>query len=398
MLTSWYNKFSSQPHQPFFTSGMTFLILFMSLLFGAYSNKLALQASVVDFHVYPMIFIIFAQFFLGFLLVVFPKFLMQAELSPQVYMPLFWIYFAGSLLFFAGLFLNPFIQTSGMFTILIAQLFSFYKLFSIQQKSLMKNKNDTLWVLISFASGIVSHILFFIITIVPSVSLLLQPMATYIGFYLFLFALIFTITQRMVPQFTGFKMKDYAINKTPYLMEIVYGLLSVKICFLLLDNTMLNLLADIALFVLFTRELWQWKLPLFKVPAIIWVLYLALLWIPIGFFISILIGLSDLIFGMSFVVEKVVIHTFALGYFTTILIGFGTRVVLGHSGRTPHADKIAIALFIFLQLIVIIRLFASIASNFGFDYIFWINHSALLMVFALLAWSIKYLWILIKGV
>lgn len=398
MLTSWYNKFSSQPHQPFFTSGMTFLILFMSLLFGAYSNKLALQGSVVDFHVYPMIFIIFAQFFLGFLLVVFPKFLMQAELSPQVYMPLFWIYFAGSLLFFAGLFLNPFIQTSGMFTILIAQLFSFYKLFSIQQKSLMKNKNDTLWVLISFASGIVSHILFFIITIVPSVSLLLQPMATYIGFYLFLFALIFTITQRMVPQFTGFKMKDYAINKTPYLMEIVYGLLSVKICFLLLDNTMLNLLADIALFVLFTRELWQWKLPLFKVPAIIWVLYLALLWIPIGFFISILISLSDLIFGMSFVVEKVVIHTFALGYFTTILIGFGTRVVLGHSGRTPHADKIAIALFIFLQLIVIIRLFASIASNFGFDYIFWINHSALLMVFALLAWSIKYLWILIKGV
>jgi len=398
MFKLWYTKFSSQPHQPFFTSGMVFLILFMSLLFGVYSNKIALQTSVVDFHVYPMLFIIFAQFFLGFLLVVFPKFLMQAELSPKVYMPLFWTYFIGSLLFFAGLFITPFLQTSGMFIVLIAQILSFYKLLMIQKKSLMKNKNDTLWVLISFASGIVSHILFFIMSIVPSIAFELQPVAINIGFYLFLFALIFTITQRMVPQFTGFKIKDYAISKTPYLMEIIYGLLLFKIFSLILDNTVLNLIADIVLLVLFSRELWRWKLPLFKVPAIIWVLYLALLWIPLGFFISTIIGLAELIFGMSFVVEKVVIHTFALGYFITMLIGFGTRVILGHSGRTPNADKIAIALFIFLQLVVVIRLFASISSNFGFDYIFWINHSALLMVFALLAWSIKYLWILIKGV
>jgi len=398
MLKLWYTKFSSQPHQPFFTSGMVFLILFMSLLFGVYSSKLSLQASVVDFHVYPMLFIIFAQFFLGFLLVVFPKFLMQAELLPKVYMPLFWIYFTGSLLFFTGLFITPFLQTTGMFTILIAQILSFYKLLGIQQKSLMKNKNDTLWILVAFASGIVSHILFFIISIMPNIASLLQPVATYIGFYLFLFALIFTISQRMVPQFTGFKIKDYNINKTPHLVEIVYGLLILKVFSLALDITLLNLLVDTALLVLFSRELWRWKLPLLKVPAIIWVLYLALLWIPLGFFISTLISLAHLIFDITFVVEKIVIHTFALGYFTTILIGFGTRVVLGHSGRTPNADKIAVALFIFLQLIVIIRLFASVSSNFGFDYIFWINHSALLLIFALLAWSLKYLWILIKGV
>lgn len=398
MFKSWYTKFSSQPHQPFFTSGMIFLILFMSLLFGAYSHKLSLQVSVVDFHVYPMLFIIFAQFFLGFLFVVFPKFLMQAELSPQMYMPLFWTYLTGSLLFFVGLFTLSFVQTSGMFIVLIAQILSFYKLFLIQKKSLMKNKNDTLWILIAFASGIISHILFFILSIVPNLTPVLQVVATNVGFYLFLFALIFTISQRMIPQFTGFKIKEYAINKTPYLVEIVYGLLSAKVCSLIFDHPLSNLLIDTALLILFTRELWRWKLPLFKVPAIIWILYLALLWIPIGFFFSTLIDLSSLFWGQTFVVEKVVIHTFALGYFTTILIGFGTRVVLGHSGRTPNADKIAIALFIFLQLIVLIRLFASVSSNFGFDYIFWINHSALLLVFALFAWSIKYLWILIKGV
>ncbi len=398
MLSFWYTKFSSQPHQPFFTSGMIFLILFIALLFGVYSTQIILQVSIIDFHVYPMLFIIFAQFFLGFLLVVFPKFLMQAELSPKMYMPLFWIYFTGSLLFFVGLFTTPFVLTSGMYIVLLAQILCFYKLFLIQKKSLMKMKNDTLWILIAFASGIASHILFFIITVVPKSAHLLQPLAINIGFYLFLFVLIFTISQRMIPQFTGFKIKDYTINKTPYLVEIVYGLLMFKVSVLVFDTVILNLVADVALLILFTRELWRWKLPFFKVPAIIWILYLALLWIPIGFLLSTLIGLSTLLFGVTFVVEKVIIHTFALGYFTTMLLGFGTRVVLGHSGRTPHADIAAIILFIFFQIIVFIRLFASLSSNFGFDYIFWINHSALLLVLALLVWSVKYLWILIKGV
>ncbi|MCX6073897.1 MAG: NnrS family protein [Campylobacterales bacterium] len=31
-------------------------------------------------------------------------------------------------------------------------------------------------------------------------------------------------------------------------------------------------------------------------------------------------------------------HLLVLGFLTTILIGFGTRVTLGHSGQPPHAN------------------------------------------------------------
>lgn len=397
MLNHWYTKFSSQPHQPFFTSGIVLLILFMALLFGVYSQKISIDGSVIDFHVYPMLFIIFVQFFLGFLLVVFPKFLIQAAILPNVYMRHFSFYFLGSLLFFIGLFTSQSLQISAMMILFVAQNLSFYQLLKIQKKSLTQNKNDTKWVLITFASGLFSHLLFIIIALVPQSAVILQPLAINVGFYLFLFALIFTVAQRMVPQFIGFKVEGYTPNKTNHLAKIVYCLLVLKVFLLMADNPFLDLLIDVPLLVFFTREFIKWKIFSMKVPAIIWVLYLALLWIPVGFLFSVIISLSHLFLDTTFVFEKIVIHTFAVGYFTTMLIGFGTRVVLGHSGRTPTADKIAIAMFIFLQFVVLVRLFASIAPNMGYDYIFWINHSALLLILALLAWSIKYLWILVKG-
>ena len=93
MFFSWYKKFSSQPHQPFFTSGILFLILFMSLFVSVYSNFLVLDNSVLTYHAYTMVFVIFIQFFLGFLFVVFPRFLIQAEIQIHEYMKQSLLYF-----------------------------------------------------------------------------------------------------------------------------------------------------------------------------------------------------------------------------------------------------------------------------------------------------------------
>lgn len=74
MLLAWYKRFSSQPHQPFFTSGILFFLLFMILFIFSYSNILFLDKSVLTYHAYTLIFVVFIQFFLGFLFVVFPRF------------------------------------------------------------------------------------------------------------------------------------------------------------------------------------------------------------------------------------------------------------------------------------------------------------------------------------
>ena len=395
-MQAWYKKFSSQPHQPFFTSGILFLILFMMLFTASYSNILILDTSVLTFHAYTMVFVIFIQFFLGFLFVVFPRFLTQAEINKKEYMNQFILYFISSL----GILLSIIFYSDVVFVfqimMLIAQVLSFKLLYSIHNKSLVKVKDDTKWVLISFVAGLIFHTLFIISEIKFLYSHDLSKLSIDAGFYLFIFMVIFVISQRMIPFFTTAKAPNYKPNKSKNLLEIVFALLIFKVVLLSFDNVKLNLLADIPLFVMITRELIKWKLPFFKVPAIMWVLYLGLYWIPFAFLISIIEGITAFI-DPTIIFEKAVIHTMSLGYFLTVLVGFGTRVILGHSGTTPHANNFAIFIFIVIQFIAILRIFTSFSSNFGLDYIFLINLTAVLLIVGLIVWSSKYLTILLKG-
>lgn len=396
MITSWYKKFSSQPHQPFFSSGIFFFILFMGLFVASYSNILTLDKSLLTYHAYTMIFVIFIQFFLGFLFVVFPRFLMQAEVSKKDYMNQFFVYFISSIGIFLTLIFYSKLTILFQFSLLVVQIFSFTLLFKIHKKSLMKVKEDTKWVLIAFFVGLISHFLFIVSNFDFKYSYIVSKIAINSGFYIFLFMIVFTISQRMIPFFTTAKAPDYKINKSPKLLETIFSLLVLKVVLLTFDNTKLNLIADIPLFVLIVRELIKWKLPTFKVPAIMWVLYLGLYWIPVAFFISIVESTMAFIAPEIFF-EKAVIHTIALGYFVTVLVGFGTRVILGHSGSTPHANNFAIFIFISIQVLTLLRIFASISTNFGLNYQFLLNLTAILLVIGMLLWSSKYITILLKG-
>ena len=396
MFFSWYKKFSSQPHQPFFTSGILFLILFMSLFVSVYSNFLVLDNSVLTYHAYTMVFVIFIQFFLGFLFVVFPRFLIQAEIQIQEYMKQFLLYFFASLGIFLSLIFYSKVTFIFQILMLIAQIMSFKLLYSIHKKSIVKVKEDTKWVLISLFSGLVFHSLFIISSLNFPYAYELSRFAIDGGFYLFLFMVIFVISQRMIPFFTTAKAPNYVANKSVNLLTIIFSLLAFKVILLSFDNAKLNLLADIPLFIMITRELIKWKLPFFKSPAIMWVLFLGLYWIPVAFFVSIIEGLMAF-YDPSIIFEKAVIHTMALGYFLTVLIGFGTRVILGHSGTTPHASNFAIFIFIVVQFIALLRIFSSFSFNFGLNYVFFINLTAILLIIGLLVWSSKYITILLKG-
>ena len=396
MITSWYKRFSSQPHQPFFSSGIFFFILFMALFVASYSNILTLDKSVLTYHAYTMIFVIFIQFFLGFLFVVFPRFLMQAEVSKKDYMNQFFVYFISSVGIFLTLIFYSKLTILFQFSLFVIQIFSFILLFKIHKKSLMKIKEDTKWVLIAFFVGLISHFLFIVSSFEFNYSYIVSKIAINSGFYLFLFMIVFTISQRMIPFFTTAKAPDYKINKSPKLLETIFSLLVLKVVLLTFDNVKLNLIADIPLFILIVKELIKWKLPTFKVPAIMWVLYLGLYWIPVAFFISI-IESSMAFIAPEIIFEKAVIHTIALGYFVTVLLGFGTRVILGHSGSTPHANNFAIFIFVSIQVITLLRIFASFSTNFGLNYQFLLNLTAILLVIGLLLWSSKYITILLKG-
>ncbi|QKJ26849.1 putative heme-copper protein NnrS [Aliarcobacter cibarius] len=395
-MTSWYKKFSSQPHQPFFTNGVIFFILFMLLLFFSYSNILILNSSLLTYHAYSLIFVVFIQFFLGFLFVVFPKFLMQSEIASKDYMNQFLLYFIGSIGIFLSIIFLPKLVIFFQILILFVQILSFNLLYSIHKKSILKDKNDTKWVLISFASGLVAHLLFLISQFDFSLSTLFSKIAINSGFYLFLFMIIFTISQRMIPFFTRVMAPEYNINKSSRLLDILFLLLILKVCVLSFENPKLNLIVDIPLFIFISKELIKWKLPVSQMPPIVWVLHIGLFWIPIAFLISIFEGVMVFV-NPDFFFEKAVIHTLAVGYFVTVLIGFGTRVILGHSGRKIETNNFVVATFIAIQILTFLRIFTSISSNFDLNYLLFIDVTSLLLVIFLIIWSSKYIVILVEN-
>jgi len=121
-------------------------------------------------------------------------------------------------------------------------------------------------------------------------------------------------------------------------------------------------------------EFKRWQLQPLKSPAILWVLHLSLLWLPLGFFLFGCIAFVEFASGLDFYFLGY--HFLLIGFLTTVLIGFGTRVILGHSGSIPHADTTSTALFILVQLIVVMRMLYSFAIAFGWGMPFLVRYNS----------------------
>ncbi len=378
----------AQPHRLFFFTGVVQGLLFIILLMLNYTGVVALNVSTGLYHGYAFMFVVFTQFFAGFLLTTFPRYLAQPSPKKESYVPVAWWINGGAVLFIALTFISQLYATIGMMVIGIGYIKLCQILLAIQTKSTIPvaNKKDTTWMLRAFALGGVSHLLFIVDAFIPTYSL-----AFGVGFFLYLFLIVIVVSQKMIPFFTANAISGYPINKSSSFIPLLVGALVLKVG---LEFLAINaFVANGALTLILTYELFKWKLPYSKAPAILGVLFLSLWWAPVGFALYSIQDISLLI-GMPIFMEKAPLHAIALGYFTTILIGFGTRIVLGHSGRTPKADLYAQILFGLIQLMTLMRIFSGIFPQFGYVHALLTAAGLWIVVFAL--WSKRYLHILFE--
>lgn len=185
------------------------------------------------------------------------------------------------------------------------------------------------------------------------------------------------------------------VAKNENFVKIIFVLFILKSIFSSLDFKIAEIIIDILLGVYMLLEFRRWELPIFSSPAILWVLHLALFWLPTAFFLSALSLATELILEINFYFLN--IHLLAIGFLTTILIGFGTRVTLGHSGQSPDADRLATNIFWFVQVVVVLRMLFSINIAFGWgaDFLFDISFGAWLILF--LVWTARYGKVLVFG-
>ncbi len=384
--------FLSQPHQPFFLLGIINAIVMMLIFALSYKGIFTLTTESLNFHTYSLIFLVFTNMFTGFLFTTFPRFCQSDVINSKYYKNIFYLSLWASIVYLVGTFVNHYILIVGMFISFITHFFIVLKLANIHKIGKAIEKNDAYWIVVAQYFGIISHALFIWIEMNKYINIPLDYTSTAInfGFYLYLVFLGFTVGQRMIPFFShSFAPKDNRFVK------IVFVMLVLKVLLATVDFKLEEMMVDIMLGLYLTREFLRWKLDILNAPAILWVLHLALFWLPASFFLSAISLGAELLLETSFYFFN--LHLLAIGFLTTVLIGFGTRVTLGHSGQPPHADKIAIGIFIFIQIVVLLRALFSfnIAFSWDMNFLFDISFTAWLILF--IVWGGRYGRVLLFG-
>ncbi len=378
--------FLSQPHQPFFLLGIVNAILMMLVFLLSYKGIMTLSIDTLTFHSYSLIFTLFSNVFNGFLFTTFPRFNQTQVIERSFYTTLFFSNVFGSVFFLLGSFISVYAVAFGMLVLFITHILSIKKLYEIYKTGMAPDKSDSFWILTAHSFGVGGHLLFVASLFLPS----LLPIAITISFYMYAVFLTFSVGQRMIPFFShSFAPKDTRFIK------IVFGLFLLRSILSSADIQSATIVIDLLLGAYMLYEFQRWQLHPLQSPPILWVLHLALFWLPTAFFLSALTTTAALLLDTSF--YFITIHLLALGFLTTVLIGFGTRVTLGHSGQPPHGDSFATKIFIFIQLVVVLRVLLSLNVAFGWNlnFLFDITASAWMVLF--LIWGGRYAKTLLFG-
>jgi len=348
--------FLSQPHQPFFVLAFINAFVSMFLFMLMFKGIVSTEITVINYHAYSLIFLMFTPAFLAFLFTTFPRFSATDPIPQEHYLIILGFFLGGFILVNIGAFISSSVASVGMLLTLLGHLSAGHILLGIYKASNVTDKEDQEWILIAMALGLVAHVLFVVSLLFP----ILHTLSVQIAIYLYLFLLTFTIAQRMVPFFSHSPIKKHVER-----FKVIVGLLTLHVL-LEVFQPHASFLVDFLLAYLIGRELYRWKLPFPNPNPLVWVLHIALFWIPIAFFLSAMSNILTLAYGMNFLYLD--IHTLLLGFLLTILIGFGTRVTIGHSGNMMQADRLTTILFYWTQIVVVMRILTSIAVANGWNF------------------------------
>ncbi|MBN2895872.1 MAG: NnrS family protein [Campylobacterales bacterium] len=348
----------SQPHQGFFLFGMLWAMVSMVLFALSYHGIVTPVAGAVELHVYTLLFLTFTQLFLGFLMTTFPRYCSTASVPGESYRPVVVLYQVGALFVLVGSVTSIWLFCAAVLLLFIAHVLGLLILEWVYHISHAPDKRDPLWMLIGMRLGALLHFSWLLGVIAQAfdignsvVSWLFAPL-----FYPYVLFVTFAVVQRMIPFFSQAQP-----TKNLYTLAFVFGALLFKALFASLQMALPEAIVSLALGFFVMREILWWNMRLFEGPAMVWILHVALSWLPIGLLIDALaLFASALQWGEA---PFLGLHLLAVGFLTTMLIGFGTRVTLGHSGRAIAADRVAVALFVWTQAVVVLRAMAALYAE-----------------------------------
>lgn len=354
----WKDRVCDQPHQLFFVSALFWAIVTMGATFFALIGK---PIDFALFHGFGLFHGVFSSAFMGFLFTVIPKYTNALPITQSRYLSVWALLQTGLI---TALFIAP---VAGKALVSAALLLAAATFFQTIRQGKFNYKHESKWLAVAVTLG--------------AISVWLNTMT---AFWLYLVPVVFVVAQRMIPAFyAAWFGKTPADKPVWFIAPFMAAFWTIALGYLfgvppLIAAGSLAGFGAVGYF-LYTLDVWK------KAPAIFWILPLGIVWLEVGLGLLVFESISGVDTG------KLAFHAAAMGTLLTLLVGFGTRVILGHSGQKIEADRFAVGIFLLAQAAILVRLIASAFQTAGSPMMTGFLHlSAWLWILLFILWGARH--------
>ncbi len=326
------------------------------------------------------------MFMFGFLLTVFPRWMLQPALQARHYIPVFVGMFGGYVLSHAGLVLASWVLLMcGLTLMLLGWCIGLFSLIRVvlRHPGWDQHAISCVVALTLGACGLSAFIAF-----AAGAPWQFAETAIKLGTFGLLLPIYFTVCHRMIPFFSAAVVPEYRVVKPGWSLTLLWLLLLAHLAFELSHRHQWLWLADTPLAVFFAWHWLAWQPWKAMKPGLLAALHLAAVWLPIALT---LYAVQSLIYFLNdhYVLGRAPVHALTIGFFGSMLVAMVTRVTQGHSGRPLEMGRIPWLCFGLLQIVVVLRIYAETAHNAAL----WLLIAAVGWLLAFLPWAVRALYI-----
>jgi len=338
-------------------------------------------------HAWMMVFGVLGPFIFGFLFTTFPRWQNGPEVRRAVYVPVFGLLVLSFLLALAGALASPTAFLGGVVVASLAWLAAWLVLLSVMLR----------------AEKIVSHA----VVAAAAVGLLALSQAAFAAglwqddaailhaalraaLWGGLLPLVYAVCHRMIPFFTQSAVPVYTMVRPAWWL-VAFSLLCLGHVGLSLAGAFGRLWAvdgPLAALALYGGLAWR-PIKSRKVP-LLWTLYVAYFWLPLGLGLQFAADLSFAFTG-DWALGRAPLHALGIGFLSSLVLAMATRVTLGHSGRRLVMDRFTVACFVALQGAAVLRVASELLAGLAPPAVLpLVAAAALLWLAGMVPWALRY--------
>lgn len=349
------------PHRIGFLLGSLLLIASLAwwaveILARQHGATLGAAVPAMFQHGYLMLYGFFPLFMLGFIYTAGPRWLSVPPPPLARYVPVMLAYGAGSALVLAGGWM-PLLLTVGIVLHIVGWAGSSTLWWGRVRASQTPDRKHAVLIGAAFSLGLLGQLLALYWRVADHY--MAWQLSVHIGLWGFLLPVFLVVSHRMVPFFSSGVLAPYALWVPTRLLFALVGAAWLHGVLAIFNVPSWPLDSVYAAVLLFTS--WRWGLlRSFKNPLLA-MLHAAFAWSGVAMLLYAVQGIAAqldvLILGFA------PLHALTIGFFATMLLGFVTRVSLGHSGRPLIAGRLPWTLYWLVHGIALTRVLAEISPD-----------------------------------